>query len=187
MRELRKAVHAADRAQRLVTPWNFSISALAGFLEATDFCADYFAGRQDQAAQMRRFIDSILSRNAAHFRSSMPFLVPQDIRNQWQDWAEQFGLVLGGRQPTTSFGRPATTNRPSAATAVATVGQSSQPEPPRNICRRFNSAAGCPTSGPNCVLTTRAGRRITLMHMCTAPIGGSAFCLKPGHSLPEHK
>jgi hypothetical protein len=180
VRELRKSLHAADRAQRLVTPWNFSICALAGFMETTDFCADYFVGRSDQAAQLRRFIDSILSRNAAHFRAGMPFLTPQEIRSQWHDWAEQFGLTLGGRPSSTAV-------RPTAGPSRQQESKQGQKQmPPRNISRRYNQPSGCQTSGPSCIITTKDGRKVTLMHLCTAPVGGGSFCLMP-HSLQEHK
>jgi hypothetical protein len=181
VREVRKSLHAADRAQRLVTPWNFSICALAGYMETTDFCAEYFVGRTDQAAQLRRFIDSILSRNAAHFRAGMPFLTPQDIRNQWHDWAEQFGLFLGGR-PSVAAGK-----QPAAGPSKQPESRGSQQQqPPRNICRRYNKPEGCQTTGPSCIITNKDGRKITLMHLCTAPVGGGSFCLMP-HSKQEHK
>jgi hypothetical protein len=182
VREVRKSLHAADRAQRLVTPWNFSICALAGYMETTDFCAEYFVGRTDQAAQLRRFIDSILSRNAAHFRAGMPFLTPQDIRNQWHDWAEQFGLYLGGRPTPAAKGQYAA----AAASRSSDSRPGQQQLPPRNICRRYNKPEGCQTTGPSCIITNKDGKKFTLMHLCTAPIGGGSFCLMP-HSKQDHK
>jgi hypothetical protein len=79
MKDLRKALMAAHMAQRLVTPWNFSIAALHGFMEASDFCAQYFTSSTDQPKLLRQFIDSVFTQNASHYRAGLPFLTSRDI------------------------------------------------------------------------------------------------------------
>jgi hypothetical protein len=62
-------------------------------------------GRSKQAATFyRQYRYSVLNKNPAHFRASMPFLTQQDIRNQWQVWADQFSLFLSGR-PSAAAGK----------------------------------------------------------------------------------
>jgi len=54
----------------------------------------------------------------------------------------------------------------------------------RNICRRYNTAEGCPTQGPTCEVGS-GGRRFTLQHQCLASIGPDRYCLQQ-HSMTQH-
>ena len=187
LKELRKALAAADKAQRLVTPWNFSISALHGFMEATDFCSLYYHGRSDQAASLRQFIDSVFVQNASLYRASLPFLVSRDIGGLWSDWAQQFGLVpsLSGGTGVGNRGEGPGRKQQPPYSGQKGPSEDRKPGPPRNVCRRFDSPQGCPTTGPSCILESK-GRKFPLQHLCTASVGPGIFCLMP-HSQQQHK
>ncbi len=186
--ELRQALLAASEAQRLITPWNFSISAIQGFMVNTNFCAVQLNNRQDRLVILRRFIDRCIAINAAHWRSGQDFLTASDIASLWQNWSLQWQPMPASQ----SGGRPSGGGPGPSAGAVASSGSSQRKFPDkqqarnpfRNICRRFNSPAGCPTKGPSCEVGS-GNRKFQLQHLCLESVGPDICCLKP-HSQQDH-
>jgi hypothetical protein len=91
--------------------------------------------------------------------------------------------------PQPRFTPSSSTPNPSSSTVrrferPPTRFSSQYPGAPRNICRRFNSPAGCPTSGTTCEVGT-GSKKFTLHHLCLASIGQNVYCLQP-HSLSQH-
>jgi hypothetical protein len=66
--ELQQALVAATLAQHIITPWNYSISALLGFMSSSRFCqASYASGwTSERVTMLRRFINRVFSVNASH-------------------------------------------------------------------------------------------------------------------------
>ncbi len=95
--ELQQALISATLAQHIITPWNYSISALLGFMSSSRFCqASYQTGwNTERVTMLRRFIDRVFTVNASHWRSKLPFLTASEIGMLWQNWV----LQIGGMAP----------------------------------------------------------------------------------------
>jgi len=188
--ELQQALISATLAQHIITPWNYSISALLGFMSSSRFCqASYQTGwTTERVTMLRRFIDRVFTVNASHWRSKLPFLTASEIGMLWQNWV----LQIGGMAPPPAA--PAAPNRgfnpsPRKQEQRTTYNTSRFANMPprdrlRNICRRFNTAEGCPTQGATCEVGT-GNRRYTLQHQCLASVGPDRYCLQQ-HSMTQH-
>jgi hypothetical protein len=82
--ELGHAVLAAVMAQRLVTPWNYSICPILSFLSSSRYCQNYLAGHQNQAALLREFVDLMLHANANNWKVKQPFSLLRMFRHTGQ-------------------------------------------------------------------------------------------------------
>jgi hypothetical protein len=182
--ELKLAMATLTTANLLVKPWDHSIAVINGFLHSSRFCHQQLHGPPDYVPQLRAFIDRLLTLNAGRWRSGQNYLDAPAIGAIWQNWILQLPPLLPARPippnpytpPNSSsfrrFDRP--TNRLF----------SQYPGAPRNICRRFNSPSGCPTTGSSCEVGSGT-KKFTLRHLCLASLGQNIYCLQP-HSLLQH-
>jgi hypothetical protein len=153
-------------------------------LHSSRFCHQQLHGRPDQVPQLRAFIDRLLALNAGRWRSGQCYLDAAAIGAIWQNWTLQLPPIL-----QTRFTPSSSTPNPSSSTVRRFERPPNRfsgqyPGAPRNICRRFNSPAGCPTSGTTCEVGT-GSKKFTLHHLCLASIGQNVYCLQP-HSLSQH-
>ena len=190
--ELQQALVAATLAQHIITPWNYSISALLGFMSSSRFCqASYASGwTSERVTMLRRFIDRVFSVNASHWRSKLPFLTGSEIGMLWQNWVLQIGNLAPTPAPAPAAG-PSRSYNPSPRkqdqrSTYNTARFANMPprDKLRNICRRYNTAEGCPTQGAACEVGS-GNRRYTLLHQCLASVGPDRYCLQQ-HSMPQH-
>jgi hypothetical protein len=183
--ELKLAMATLTTANLLVKPWDHSIAVINGFLHSSRFCHQQLHGRPDYVPQLRAFIDRLLTLNAGRWRSGQSFLDAPAIGAIWQNWTLQLPpLQLPKNSPSFS-GTPTSSGPPNRRFDRPGNRLFSQyPGAPRNICRRFNSPAGCPNPGSSCEVGS-GPRKFSLQHLCLASIGPSIYCLQP-HSLTQH-
>ena len=81
--DFKTALRAAGTAQQLVTPWNFSIAALEGFLHTTSFGYRFFKSQKEHVGQLTAFVDSCLTENGRRWTLRCPFLTNSDLTNKW--------------------------------------------------------------------------------------------------------
>jgi len=175
--ELRNTLFTASEAQHIISNWNFSISAILGFMFNSNFCAAQLSNRPDRLPILRKFIDRCFAVNASHYRSGRDFLTSVEVGNLWQTWSMQL-QPASANQPS----RGQSQNQPAASKNQPESKQGSNPF--RNICRRFNSPAGCPTPGPSCKVGS-GSNQFQLQHLCLEPTGPNICCLQP-HSKQDH-
>jgi hypothetical protein len=183
IKELRQGLLAAAIAQRLVTPWNFSITAILGFLTSTDFCQNQLVGQKNQPALLREFIDLILHINASNWKVKRSFLTATDIQGHWNSFTLQKGIFPpapgqayrseAGGQPKRFDSSPSKSN-PKVQLASGY----------RNVCIRYNLPGGCPSKAKDSCEVGKPPNKYVLQHLCLQPKGGGA-CLG-AHSATEH-
>jgi hypothetical protein len=159
MEAFRSALNTLREAMATALPWNRSVSAICGFLNNTNYCAADLNQNTKRAAILTEFVDYALSRNALNWENGQPFLSADDLSHTWATWK---------------------TRRVSSLTAAG-KGQKNQKEKD-NLCRKFNSPAGCPNSANDC--KTFYGNK--LRHLCSVILPTGKKCLKD-HAKPDHK
>ena len=180
--ELSHALLAACFAQREVTPWNYSICAILGFFSGSRYCENYLAGRSNQAALLREFVDLILHANANNWRIKQPFLTANDIQTQWTSFAIQKN-IFPIAQPI-NRGPVASPAKKSEPQGTKTTTGTRPPLAYRNICMRFNQG-NCPAQDrPSCEVG-KGPKKFVLQHLCLEPKTGGGACLGP-HSQQDH-
>ena len=70
-------------AQQLVTPWNFSVAAIEGFLHTTSFGFKFFKSQKEHVTQLTAFVDSCLTENGRRWTLRRPFLTISNLTNEW--------------------------------------------------------------------------------------------------------
>ena len=183
IKELRQGLLAASVAQRLVTPWNFSITAILGFLTSTDFCQNQLVGQKNQPALLREFIDLILHINASNWKVKRSFLTATDIQGHWNSFTLQKGIFppAPGQAYKSEAGGQSKRFDSSPSKSNPKVQLASGY---RNICIRYNLPGGCPSKAKDSCEVGKPPNKYVLQHLCLQPKGGGA-CLG-AHSATEH-
>ena len=83
LESFKTALRAASLAQTLVTPWNFSISAIEGFLHSTKYGFKFFRNQRDHLKHLTAFVDLCFEENARRWNLRKPFLVNTELTNEW--------------------------------------------------------------------------------------------------------
>jgi hypothetical protein len=79
----KRALKIAGAAQRLVTPWNFSIEALHIFLENTKYGYKFFSSQKEHVTKLTEFVDLVLRANATNWQLGKPFLGAMELAQYW--------------------------------------------------------------------------------------------------------
>jgi hypothetical protein len=133
MDAFRAALNTAREAMAVALPWNRSISAIAGFMLNSNFCSADLLSNKNRAAILTEFVDYAFQRNALNWENRQPFLSTNDLANTWAAWKAKRAAIF-------------TTSNP---------GQGKKKEEPKkgvkdDICRKYNTAAGCPNAATDC-------------------------------------
>jgi hypothetical protein len=165
LEEYKRALHTAREALGFALPWNKSISAICGYMQASNYCHKDLNGRPNKAALLTGFTNYVFSRNAQNWTNKLGFLSTNELAHVWSTWF--------GQQPSSALPVQKTDNRKA---------NSKGPTRPRDdLCRRYNSAAGCPNAAAD--WKTTYGNK--LRHLCNARLQNGKQCEK-NHPRVEH-
>jgi hypothetical protein len=166
LEEYRRALHTAREALSFALPWNRSISAICGFMQTSNFCQKDLSSRPNRAALLTGFTNYVFSRNAQNWVNKLGFLSTNELAHVWTTWY--------GQQPSSTL--------PVQRSEGKKASNGKGPAKPRDdLCRRYNSAAGCPNSATDC--KTTYGNK--LRHLCNARLQNGRQCEK-NHPRVEH-
>lgn len=166
LEEFRRALHTAREAMGYALPWNKSISAICGFMQSSNFCSKDLANRPNRAALLTGFVNYIFTRNAQNWINKLSFITTNELAYVWTTWF--------GQQPSSAMPTPKQDSRKQ--------GQKGSAKPRDDLCRRYNSSAGCPNSASDC--KTTYGNK--LRHLCNQRTQNGKPCEKE-HPRFEHK
>jgi hypothetical protein len=165
LEEYKRALHTAREALGFALPWNKSSSAICGFMQSSNYCNKDLNGRPNKAALLTGFTNYVFSRNAQNWTNKFVFLSTNELAHVWSTWF--------GQQPSSALPVQRTDNRKANGKGPA--------RPRDDLCRRYNSAAGCPNAAADC--KTMYGNK--LRHLCNARLQNGKQCEK-SHSRVEH-
>ncbi len=177
MEEFRNALATLRDAMHFALPWNKTIAAIQGFMRISSHCAKDLGGSGDQAKVLSLFVDHVLESNAANWCDGRDFLGVMELTQTWATWNGQRAQARG-IQPSHT-----TTYRKSEAQLKFLKKEKSKKKGGNNLCRKFNSAGGCPSGGVGAGCKTPFGT--ALRHACSASNGKGARC-EGGHSKQQH-
>jgi hypothetical protein len=166
LEEFRRALYTAREAMSFALPWNKSISAICGFMQSSNFCAKDLANRPNRAALLTAFVNYTFSRNAQNWTNKLSFLTTNELAYVWTTWF--------GQQPSSAL--------PAQRQEAKKQAGKGPTKPRDDLCRRFNSATGCPNPGTDC--KTTYGNK--LRHLCNMKLHSGKQCEK-NHPRHEHK
>jgi hypothetical protein len=151
MEAFKSALNTLREAMASALPWNRSVGAICGFLSNTNYCAGDLAQNTKKAVILTEFVDYALSRNALNWENGQPFLSADDLSHTWSTWK---------------------TKRVAAVTQQGAAKAKKDQKPRDDLCRKYNSQAGCPHAEADC--KTFYGNK--LRHVCSfvLPNGRSA-------------
>jgi hypothetical protein len=160
MEAFKSALNTLREAMASALPWNRSVGAICGFLSNTNYCATDLAQNSKKAVILTEFVDYALSRNALNWENGQPFLSADDLSHTWSTWK---------------------TKRVAAVTQQGAKAKKEQKKERDDICRKFNTQAGCPYAEADC--KTFYGNK--LRHVCSFVMPNGKKCEKQ-HPKPEH-
>jgi len=164
---LKAALNALREALASALPWNRSVSAIVGFMINTNYCWADLNGNNRRAAILTEFIDYSLGRNALNWMNSQPFLSADDLSHVWSTWKAKRASLF-----TVQVDKKAKMQE-QKATRVKD-----------DICRKYNSPAGCPSKAEDC--KTFYGTK--LRHVCNVYVpGGRGKKCEQLHPRKDHK
>ncbi len=166
LEEFKRALNTAREAMGYALPWNKSVSAICGFMQASNYCYKDLVNRPNRAALLTGFVNYVFSRNAQNWINKLNFLTTNELAYVWTTWY--------GQQPSSAVPTPRQDNRKQNSKGP--------PKPRDDLCRRYNSAAGCPNSATEC--KTTYGNK--LRHLCNMRSSNGKPCEKE-HPRFEHK
>jgi hypothetical protein len=164
MDAFRAALNTAREAMAVALPWNRSVSAIAGFMLNSNFCSVDLLHNNKRAAVLTEFVDYIFQRNALAWENKQPFLSTDDLAHTWAAWKAKRSAIFVTSEKS---------------------GQKKEDKKPKardDICRKYNSQAGCQHAAADC--KTFFG--LKLRHVCNFNMPGGKKCEKD-HPRPEHK
>jgi len=161
--EFKEAIRALREAMVVVMPTNRSISAIEGFLVASNYCQEDLGAYGNGAAILTKFVDHVLNLNAEAWRNKQPFLTATDLVTTWKVW---LGSRLSSLRTEAKASRPTQQGQPQKKKAGGPAGQQQQQQQkritgPADICRKWNLGT-CNNQANNC--TTMKG--LKLRHVC---------------------
>jgi hypothetical protein len=166
LEEFKRALNTAREAMGFALPWNKSVSAICGFMQSSNYCNRDLGNRPNRAAMLTAFVNYVFTRNAQNWINKLSFLTTNELAYVWTTWF--------GQQPSSAI----SVQRPDAKKL-----SSKGPSKPRDdLCRRYNSGAGCPNTASDC--KTAYGNK--LRHLCNMKLQGGKQCEKE-HPRHEHK
>jgi hypothetical protein len=196
------AMRALCEAAHFICPWNFSFTALNGFLISSNYAARDLAGNRDRVAVLVDFVNHVFKLNANSWIQREDFLSSGELKNTWDEFfANQPAHLLTAAataQPATQFqstpqryrrgsGRSGYSanrnqNQNQAVPAVPNLSVPPPAAPPTQlpVCRNFNSNA-CLNQWDRSFLAS--GTRA--LHVCYVAIGQGQLC-RQNHSRPNH-
>jgi hypothetical protein len=161
MEAFKSALNTLREAMASALPWNRSVGAICGFLSNTNYCAGDLTQNTKKAVILTEFVDYALSRNALNWENGQPFLSADDLSHTWSTWKTK---------------RVAAVTQQGAAKA-----KKDQKKERDDLCRKYNSQAGCPHAEADC--KTFYGNK--LRHVCSFVLPNGKKCEK-AHPKPEH-
>jgi len=163
--EFQNCLSTARAALSWVHPWNKSIEAIEGFMRASNYCSADLGGRQNRAALLTGFVNYVFGRNALAWKAKGMFLGADELRAAWKVWFSKQASSAVNVQPKSKD----------------QVKQNQQQRPKNDLCRRFNSRAGCQKQEADC--KTFFG--LKLRHRCDKRLQNGKFC-EQQHPRHQH-
>ena len=80
------AMRALCEAARFICPWNFSFSALHGFLLASNYAAKDLAGNKDRVSILVEFVNHVFKLNGTAWIQREDFLTAGELKNTWDEF-----------------------------------------------------------------------------------------------------
>ena len=80
------AMRALCEAARFICPWNFSFSALNGFLLASNYAAKDLAGNKDRVSILVEFVNHVFKLNGTAWIQREDFLTAGELKNTWDEF-----------------------------------------------------------------------------------------------------
>ena len=176
LEDFKTALRAAGTAQQLVTPWNFSVAAIEGFLHTTSFGYKFFKSQKEHVTQLTAFVDSCFTENGRRWTLRRPFLTISDLTNEWN----VFTSTKSGRYDNGGRTRDGSDRRKRGNTPPARRAKFPAPSD-GDACWRFNEGI-CQNNDNNC--KTRTGVR--LRHICSARTGTNGDPCGKRHPAKYH-
>jgi len=166
---LKAALNALREAMASALPWNRSVGAIVGFMTNTNFCWADLGNNNRRAAILTEFIDYSLGRNALNWMNNQPFLSADDLSHVWATWKAKRASLF-----STAADKKTDRKQPEQKTIRVKD----------DICRKFNSPAGCPAKPEDC--KTFYGTK--LRHVCNVFLpGGRGKKCEQAHPRKDHK
>ena len=163
--DFKNCLSAARAAIGCVHPWTKSVEAIEGFMRNSSYCAQELSGRSNRAALLTGFVNYIFGRNAFAWKSKGMFLTADELRPVWKAWF--------AKQSSSIIDRPQQVKE-----QVQKKGQSMEKN---DLCRRYNSKAGCARKEEDC--KTFFG--LKLRHRCNVRLPTGKFC-ELAHPRHQH-
>ena len=95
----------------MVTPWNFSIAAIEGFLHTTRYGFRFFRNQREHIKHLVAFVDLCLEENARRWNLRKPFMINTEITNEWNVFMASMGAANPHPRPLKRGGSPGFRNR----------------------------------------------------------------------------
>ena len=177
LEEFKNALATLRDAMHFALPWNKTIAAIQGFMRISSHCAKDLGGSGDRAKVLSLFVDHVLERNAANWCDGRDFLGVMELTQTWATWNGQRAQARGAQLSQTA------TYRKSEAQLKFQRKEKPKKKGGNNLCRKFNSAGGCPSGGVGAECKTPFGT--VLRHACSAGNGKGGRC-EGGHPKQQH-
>jgi hypothetical protein len=81
--EFKQTLSHARAVQQLVTPWNYSITAIHLYLENIKWGYRHFSNQKDHIKGLTGFVDQALLANATNWQLGLPCLNAAELKQTW--------------------------------------------------------------------------------------------------------
>jgi hypothetical protein len=193
LEDFKNALRTLSKAMHLALPWNHSINAIEGFMQATNFCAKELNSYSNRPHLLAVFTDHILNANSKRWVNKQEFLGAADLRPFYDQWAGSRSLNVLSARASDSVGTDdnQTRNKSSQQRRKGPYkdfqhsgGKENADRKEPEICRRYN-AGTCPNSHRDCT-SGHNGTGVKLLHLCSFEDRRGRVC-RGKHAKPEHR
>jgi len=178
LENFKMALSVARVAQQMVTPWNFSITAIQLFLETTKFGQRHFNNQKEHVTQLAAFVNDSFLTNAKNWQLGQPFMDVAALTSQWAVLTA--GRPVGGNPGGGKFQQWGKRKRSPSPQKKQPYKAGGDGAGRAGICIRYNEDR-CPNSADNCSFK---GEK--LRHVCNVSLPGGKKCERR-HSRALHR
>ena len=186
MEDFKAALATATEAMAWACPWNKSVAALQGFLRTTNFCSKDLANIPKRVALLMDFTDHVFQRNALNWHNFQGFLTADELSNVWTTWVLRRPasfLGHGSGQGSSGQGGHGHQGRKDHGHKKEAKQQPKKDKGAKSdLCRRYNSPAGCPNAAGDC----KTFYGFKLRHACSATTANGSVC-GMSHPKDQHR
>jgi len=170
--EFKQTLSHARAVQQLVTPWNYSITAIHLYLENIKWGYRHFTNQKDHIKGLTGFVDQALLANATNWQLGLPCLNAAELKQAW----DLYVAGRGGDNRTQYSGNRRRSPSPSSRDRTRRWEKLSEGA----ICGRYNAGI-CPNKDDSCRL-----RGFNLRHRCSYVLKNGKQC-EEKHPEKDHK